>query len=306
MSGALRLTANEAETFPVLLRTVAGSEVHGIGLPGLGDIDHIGVAVDARDNVLGMGSSPEGWTYRTAWDRAGVEGSNPLSEAGDLDLTIYPACKFARLALKGNPSALTPLFVDDEFIVEMDDFGADLRENRQRFISNALGRHTLGYAVAQRERLLGLRSNTVSRPELVEQHGYDVKFAAHMLRLGHQALGVFKERTLQVPLPAEVAASILAVRRGERSLADVLAEAVSLEATITHELEVSTLPEYGDSRWVNRWLARAHTGTWNDRASYPTVRPLPSGVEQARVPAGVSSHGGEFAPKGQSLPEVRL
>jgi hypothetical protein len=266
VSASQRLPAATQASFPVVLRTVVGSEVHGTGLPGLGDIDHMGIAVEHRDNVLGTGESPEAWAYRTAWSRATVEGSDPRSVVGDLDLIIYPARKWARLAIAGNPSALAPLFVDEKFVVESDQFGEQLRENRHRFMSRSLATKHIGYMIAQRERMLGIRGGMrVSRPELIRNHGFDTKFASHMLRLGYQGLGVLAEGTLHVPLPNDVAAHILAVRRGEHEQAEVVEESNRLEAAMIAALDTTTLPATGDAVWLNKWLVEAQTFIWSRR-----------------------------------------
>jgi len=159
MSFSVRVTPDEAENLPIILRTIVGSEVHGTGLPGLGDIDHMGIAAENRDNVLGTGTSPDSWSFRTAWARADVDGRDPRSTPGDLDLIIYPARRWAQLAIAGNPSVVAPLFVAGKHVVTVSESGVELRENRHRFVSQRLGRKHIGYAKAQRERMLGERSN---------------------------------------------------------------------------------------------------------------------------------------------------
>lgn len=262
MSASQRLTADTQAAFPTLIRTVVGSEVHGTGLPGLGDVDHMAIAVGSRDDALGTGSEPETWAYRSAWARAVVEGSDPRSTVGDLDLLIYPARKWARLALGGNPSVLAPIFVEAKYVLHSTAFGDELRENRNRFMSQTLATQHLGYMRAQSERMLGQRSMRVSRPELISEFGFDVKFASHMLRLGYQGLAVLREHTLQIPLPEEVAGQIRALRRGESELDEVVEAADLLEKQILDELETTALPRFPDGAWVNDWLARAQLAAW--------------------------------------------
>jgi hypothetical protein len=263
MVATQRLAADTQAAFPVVLRTVVGSDVHGTGLPGLGDVDHMAVAVEYRDDVLGLGSSPESWAYRTAWERADVEGSDPRSSIGDLDLIVYPARKWAKLALAGNPSAVAPMFVDDRHVISANEFGAELRENRHRFISRSLATKHIGYMSDQRTRLEGdLKSMRVSRPELKSAHGYDTKYASHLLRLGHQGLAVLVDGTLPIPLDPDTAESILAVRRGEREIADVLEEADRLLAAMIAALDTTTIPVHGDAVWISEWLARSQLSAW--------------------------------------------
>ena len=261
MSSNVRLTAEEAWTIPTVLRTVSGSEVHGTGLPG-GDVDHLGFAVESRDDVLGVGSSPKSWSFRTAWARADIEGSEARSRKGDLDLMIYPARKWARLALGGNPTVLTPLFVSDEHVVSADEFGHALRLNRRRLLSKRLVTKFLGYSLAQFERMQGTRSNRVSRPELVLEHGFDTKFAGHTLRLAYQGLMAARTGTIPMPLDPVMARFILDVRRGKHSASDVEYAYRGIVAQAKQALLVTDLPDRPDAAWLATWLADVQTSTW--------------------------------------------
>jgi uncharacterized protein len=51
------------------------------------------------------------------------------SGAGDLDVIIYSARKWARLALAGNPTVLLVLFVPDQEVVFRNEAGAELAAN---------------------------------------------------------------------------------------------------------------------------------------------------------------------------------
>jgi predicted nucleotidyltransferase len=259
MAASVRITAEQVGDLPVLLRTVTGSEVHGTSLPGLGDIDHIAIALESREDVLGVGSSPESWQLRTAWKRGDSDIDNPASVIGDLDLTIYPARKWARLALEGNPNVITPLFVEDKHVVSSSRAGDALRANRHRFISKALAMKHLRYMKSQRSVLISQKG---ARVALVEQHGYDVKHAAHMLRVGHQGLSILLDLEPQIPLQPALADRIVAVRRGERRLDDVLLESHSLEAAIESAVSSSKAPDHADAQWVNEWLASAYLAAW--------------------------------------------
>ena len=63
----------------------------------------------------------EQYHRHTAWDRPG--GLANRSGAGDLDVVVYSARKWARLALGGNPSVLLLLFVPDEEVLYRDEVG---------------------------------------------------------------------------------------------------------------------------------------------------------------------------------------
>lgn len=52
-----------------------------------------------------------------------------------MDVVIYAARKWCRLALAGNPTVLLVLFVPDAEVVYRDEIGAELTANARRFVS---------------------------------------------------------------------------------------------------------------------------------------------------------------------------
>ncbi|WP_442929126.1 DNA polymerase beta superfamily protein [Modestobacter sp. VKM Ac-2983] len=77
------------------------------------------------------------------------------SGAGDLDVVICSARKWARLALAGNPIVLLPLFVPDAGLMHRDDAGVELVETAHRLISQLAADRFLGYLSAQRAAMTG-------------------------------------------------------------------------------------------------------------------------------------------------------
>lgn len=149
----------------VILRTEVGSTAHGTGLPGGEDYDELGVMIEPWQSSVGLGPTMEHVTYRPG--RKEGERSQP----GDYDLVVYSARKFARLAAQGNPSVLMVLFGPLRFSTPL---GDALRDLAPAFYSDHARYRFLGYAKAQRERLLGVRGGAhTNRPELVDEHGYD-------------------------------------------------------------------------------------------------------------------------------------
>ena len=83
----------------------------------------------------------------------------------------------------------------------------------------------------------------VNRPELIAAHGYDTKYAGHVLRLGYQGIEFLETGRLTLPLPRREQARVLGVsRNGRVSFEDVLAEADDLRRRLERLLEESPLP----------------------------------------------------------------
>lgn len=239
-----------------ILRATVGSTVHGLALEGSEDRDEMGICLEPREYVIGLQPFDQ-WVYRT-------QSEGVRSGPGDLDLTIYGLRKWARLALNGNPTILLLLFVPPTALVAYQPPGLALRELAPAFASKRAGKHFLGYMVAQKQRLLGERGQLrVKRPELEEAHGFDTKYAGHLLRLGYQGVEFLETGRISLPMPEPMRSEILDVRRGLVDFNDVLTRAGELEARLEDLLDTSPLPLEPDRDRVNEFLIAAYEGWWN-------------------------------------------
>ncbi|MCO1654489.1 nucleotidyltransferase domain-containing protein [Pseudonocardia sp. S2-4] len=241
----------------MILRVVVGSEVHGISLAGQGDRDEMGVCVEPPETVAGL-SRFEHYQFRTQPDGA-------CSGPGDLDLVVYGLRKFATLAARGNPTVLLPLFVPDEHVCYLDELGRELRAGRHLFLSRQAGARFRGYLQSQRRGLMGLRSGGTrnqGRADIRERFGFDVKFAAHMVRLGLQGAELLRTGTITLPVPEPDRTWLLELRRGERTKEEALERAAELEAEIERLTVTSPLPERPDTAALDAWLVDAHRRHW--------------------------------------------
>lgn len=99
-----------------ILRGLVGSTVHGLNVnDGIEDRDEMGICVEPLEDAMALWAPFEQFIYRTAVEREGRD--NARSTAGDLDLTICSLRKWARLALKGNPTIMLLLFTPKDQLV---------------------------------------------------------------------------------------------------------------------------------------------------------------------------------------------
>ncbi|MFC4950556.1 DNA polymerase beta superfamily protein [Pseudonocardia sp. GCM10023141] len=243
-----------------ILRTVVGSGVHGIAIPGTDDHDEMGVFIEPPDGVLGMAPAVPHYIWRTQ-----PEGAR--SGPGDVDLVLYSLRKYLRLATKGNPTALLPLFAPADSVIVMTPLGEELRTLAPAMLSRHAARRFLGFMGGQRDRLLGIgrRSAMPNRPELVARYGYDVKYASHALRLAHQGLEVVRDGRLTLPMPDVEREEVLGVKRGDVPvLADVLARIAVVAAEIEERIDTgrTPLPAEPDLAAVTEWAVSAHRRHW--------------------------------------------
>ena len=90
----------------LILRSTVGSGVHGIAITGTDDHDEMAVFVEPPAWALGLAAHRSSYIARSQ-----PEGAR--SGPGDTDLVAYTLRKYLRLAVKGNPTALLPLFAPE-------------------------------------------------------------------------------------------------------------------------------------------------------------------------------------------------
>lgn len=256
----------------MILRVQVGSGVHGTSVSGQDDRDEMGICLEPEAFVTGLARVPNGvksegsslrfeqYERHTVWDKAG--GLANRSGAGDLDVIVYSARKWARLALAGNPTVLLVLFVPDQEVVFRNRAGAELVDNAHRFVSRLVADRFLGYLQSQKAAMTGEVGAHTNRPELVAVHGYDTKFAMHALRLGLQGVELLTTGRISLPVPEPDLSYLRSIRRGELGLREVTEAVAIAEAKLTQLRDSTSLPDEPDRAWVDRWLHRSHLDYW--------------------------------------------
>jgi hypothetical protein len=248
-----------------ILRATVGSTVHGLHHGGQDDRDEMAVYIEPPDYVLGLararGIRGGLYGFEHYVERTQPEGAR--SGPGDLDLVAYSLRKYVRLALKGHPTILLLLFVTDEHVQVETELGEELRGLRPALLSRRAGRGYLGYLGGQKERLLETRGQKrVNRPELVEAHGFDTKYAMHAARLGYQGLELLETGWLTLPMPEPERSRVMAIRTGDRSFEEAIAEIEAVERRLAEALERTQLPPEPDRPAVDRFLVQAYRRAW--------------------------------------------
>src|SRR5215472_1965343 len=256
----------------MIMRVQVGSGVHGTSITGQDDRDEMGLCLEPARFVTGLARVPNGtggegpsvpfeqYERHTAWDKPG--GLANRSGAGDLDVVIYSARKWARLAVAGNPTVLLVLFVPDEEVVFRNEAGAELTGNAHRFVSRLAAGRFLGYLKAQKAAMTGGTGAHTNRPELVAVHGYDTKYAVHALRLGLQGIELLTTGRITLPVPEPHRAYLRSIRRGEVPLAEVLDAITDAESQLMRLRADAAVPDQPDRGWVDEWLHRSYLDFW--------------------------------------------
>jgi uncharacterized protein len=185
------------------------------------------------------------------------------SGPGDLDLVAYSLRKYVRLAMKGHPTILLLLFVPQELTLVETELGQELRALTPALLSRRAGRGYLGYLRGQKERMLETRGRKgVNRPELVEAHGYDTKYAMHAARLGYQGVELLERGRLTLPMREPDRSRMMAIRTGERSFGEAIEEIEHVEQRLAAAVEATPLQAEPDRAAVDAFLVDAYRRSW--------------------------------------------
>ena len=150
-------------------------------------------------------------------------------------------------AAAGDPEGVAALGLlwmrPEDFIVRSEPFER-FRDARQAFVCTQVADAFGGYAMSQLRAVHKNRHEGYmgqKRRVLVERYGYDVKHAAHLVRLLRMAVEFLEEGTLNVYRTHD-ADQLRSIKRGEWELEQVQREAGELFARLEELKERSTLP----------------------------------------------------------------
>ncbi len=130
------------------------------------------------------------------------------------DMTIYSIVKYFRLLMENNPNIIDSLFVPDSCVLFSTSLADHIRVNRKLFLHKGCWATFKGYAYGQMHKIRSKKPEG-KRKQIVDQFGYDVKFAYHVVRLLNEVEQLLVEEHLDLTKNSE---QLKAIRRGEWSL----------------------------------------------------------------------------------------
>lgn len=239
----------------IILKTIAGSKLHGTDIEGVSDTDYLGVFIESPEDKIGF--SPKDII------ESRTKPKDVKAEAGDVETTLYGLGKFLSLALKGNPTILTVLFAPESMLESRTIEGIWLQDLAPSIISKQVLGPFQGYMRQQYERLIGERGQkNIVRPELVAKYGYDTKYASHIVRLGLQGVELLTTGKLSLPMQPKDRAFVLDIRNGVYSFDGVLKLIEKLELDLKEAYNRSSLREKPDYAKVEEFMLAAYLGYW--------------------------------------------
>lgn len=242
----------------VMYETYMGSEAYGVsGMSS--DRDIYGFCIPPKDllfphlvgHVYGFGKPPvlfDQYQEHHIFDTSALGG-----KGATYDITIYNIAKYFSLCMDCNPNMIDSLFTPARCVITRTQVWQMVHSQREVFLCKKVWPKFKGYAYSQLHKMRPKYEEieidgewttqqvmpTGKRKELVEQYGYDVKFAYHLVRLMCEVEQILTEGTLDLERNRE---QLKAIRRGEWSLEQIESWFMKKESSLESVYNQSALP----------------------------------------------------------------
>ncbi|MGH9715443.1 MAG: DNA polymerase beta superfamily protein [Candidatus Acidiferrales bacterium] len=234
---------------------IGGSQLHGAKVQGTDDTDWYGVFIEPPQKMIGL-DRDEFFVFTTG-GQAGGNGPH------DVDVCLYSLRKWAGMAAKGNPSALHFVFATPRFSLPSWD---RVVQQRSVFASKVHLKPFLKFADDQMARLCGRKGQkNIHRAALEKQHGYDTKYAMHIIRLYLEAREYMEAGQISLPNPR--VDLLVDIRQGKYTLMEIEQMGKELQAEAEGAQKTSALPEKVDIGAVTELIAAIYLEFWSGRKS---------------------------------------
>lgn len=206
-----------------LYKVICGSKLYGLNMPE-SDTDYGIVEQESKYQIYGL------------------DHVNKISQyvTDEIDENTHYLKRFCYLAARCNPNVLEWLWAPPTNILTLDqDFAELFLHKRRMFVGlNNLYRSHLGFASAQIKKLKG-KNPTVgaARRNLIDQYGYDIKYAAHAIRLLSQLMDYFIDEQFKYPFDEDVRDAIMVVKQGKVEYDEFLRRYEILRKAVENKFE---------------------------------------------------------------------
>lgn len=224
-----------------------GSIAHGMYVPptdpqAVDDRDVVGIVIPPPEYYLGLK------VFKTQ-----------QLMVGPWDWVVWDLRHFVAMLSKANPNALPALWTDRKYYIKSSGMWGTLMRNRELFATKQAYHSFKGYGLSQCKRMAKDENAYQGymgekRKALVDKYGYDIKMAAHSVRLLRMGREFLLSGEMLVDRGDIDADELLAIKQGEW-------KAENVRGLVDHELAEldaayvsSPLPEKPDFRKVNDLL----------------------------------------------------
>jgi len=223
--------------------TLMGSTAYGVSTEG-SDWDVYGFTIPRKDvvfphlagEIIGFGRQKKKFGQFEA--NHIVDSSASGGHGREYDITIYNIVKFLSLVMECNPNMIDSLFTPERCVLHCTSIGRMVLDKRKMFLHKGAYHKFRGYAFSQVHKMRTKKPEG-KRREMVDEFGYDVKYAYHLVRLLGEIEQILSEGDLDLARDAE---RLKAIRRGEWKEQQVYDFFEQKEAALEKLYEESKLP----------------------------------------------------------------
>jgi len=173
-------------------------------------------------------------------------------ERKEYDLTIFSIVKFFNLVMENNPNMVDNLFLPRRCVLHSTEIYERIREKRKMFLHKGAYHKFRGYSFSQMSKInKGSNRANPKRQASIDEHGWDLKFGYHVVRLLLEAEQILSTGDLVLDRDGEV---YRAIRRGEWSLEKLNTWADEKEKSLETLFANSTLPIKPDEEKIKTLL----------------------------------------------------
>lgn len=203
--------------------TLMGSTAYGVETEG-SDWDIYGFTIPRKDivfphlagEIIGFGRQIKRFGQFEA-----NHINDPSASGGygrQYDITIYSITKFFNLCMNCNPNMIDSLFTPERCVLHCTNIGRMVRDQRKTFLHRGAYHKFRGYSFSQAHKLRTKKPEG-KRKKMVDEFGYDLKYAYHLVRLLGEIEQILSEGDLDLTRDAE---RLKSIRRGEWTQEKVL------------------------------------------------------------------------------------
>lgn len=198
---------------------VQGSNAYGVAVD-TSDFDVVGWCIPPKDMIFPhLAGEIEGFGRQKkrfiCYQKHHVFDKDAQGGKGrEYDLNIYNVVHYFHLTMDNNPNMVASLFLPRDCVLFTTKVGEMVREKRHIFLHKGAWHRFKGYAYSQLSKMGRTPESGSRRTALVEQYGFDVKFAYHLVRLMYEIEQILTTGDLDLRRNAE---ELKAIRRGEVS-----------------------------------------------------------------------------------------
>lgn len=254
----------------VQYETIMGSMAYGVSSDN-SDFDVYGFCMPPKDYIFPHldGKIPGFSTQVQSFDQYQEHHVNEKDHGHVYDLNIYSIIKYFRLCMDNNPNMIDSLFTAQNMVLSQTKIAQMVRDERKTFLHKGSWHKFKGYAYGQMHKMKIKDPDPSSkRYDMVMKHGYDVKFAYHVVRLLDEVEQILTEGDIDLMRNRE---QLKSIRRGEWKMEDIERHFVEKEKALEKVYSESKLRYSPDEPAITRLLINCLEEHYGDLSSAVVV-----------------------------------